>query len=187
MRRHLVRCLEVAQVPHRGRLCPIRAHRRQLLNRRLCRPTLIRRVSEFSAVARLRLSSSLRCGVAPCSKLVLSRAVCDLQEVGDDAHITAAPAMFLCIVVVACINAWRSQPQRKVLNYRNAYIAIAVGMLATIVATAVIAIAGGFSHLTIWIEVALIGLFAVFWVLQTIELWKPGLRQPTAVQLAESS
>lgn len=55
------------------------------------------------------------------------------------------------------------------------------------VATAVIAIAGGFSHLTIWIEVALIGLFAVFWVLQTIELWKPGLRQPTAVQFAESS
>lgn len=105
----------------------------------------------------------------------------------DDAHITAAPAMFLCIVVVACINAWRSQPQRKVLNYRNAYIVIAVGMLATIVATAVIAIAGGFSHLTIWTEVALIGLFAVFWVLQTIELWKPGLRQPLAAQLAESS
>jgi hypothetical protein len=105
----------------------------------------------------------------------------------DDAHITAAPAMFLCIVAVACINAWRSQPQRRVLNYRNAYIAIAVGMLATIVATAVIAIAGGFSHLTIWTEVALIGLFAVFWVLQTIELWKPGLRQPTTVQFAESS
>ncbi len=45
----------------------------------------------------------------------------------------------------------------------------------------------GPAHLTIWIEVALIGLFAVLWVLQTIELWKPGLRQPTAVRLAESS
>jgi hypothetical protein len=75
-------------------------------------------------------------------------------------------------------NAWRSQPQRKVLNYRNGYIAIAVGMLATISATAVIAIAAGFSHLTIWTEVALIGFFAVFWVLQTIELWTPGLRIP---------
>jgi hypothetical protein len=105
----------------------------------------------------------------------------------DDAHITAAPAMFLCIVVVACINAWRSQPERRVLNYRNAYIAIAVGMLATIVATASIVIAGGFSHLTIWTEAALIGLFAIFWVLQTIELWKPGLRQPSVTQLAQIS
>lgn len=103
----------------------------------------------------------------------------------DDAHITAAPAMFLCIVAVVCINACRSQPECRILNYRNAYTAIAAGMLATISATIVIASLGGFSHLTIWTEVALIGLFAVFWVLQTIELWKPGLRELPAARLAE--
>jgi len=44
----------VGQAPRRDRLRPIRARRRQLPSRRLCRPILIRRVSEFSAVARLR-------------------------------------------------------------------------------------------------------------------------------------
>ncbi|HTD09122.1 MAG TPA: hypothetical protein VK680_09555 [Solirubrobacteraceae bacterium] len=104
----------------------------------------------------------------------------------DDAHITAAPTMFLCIVAVVCVNAWRSQPQRHPVNFRNAYVAIAVGMLATIITTAASALSGGFSHLTIWTEVALIGLFALFWTLQTIELWKPGLR-PREPLIAESS
>jgi hypothetical protein len=94
----------------------------------------------------------------------------------DDAHITAAPAMFLCIVAVVCLNAWRSKPQRRLVNFRNGYVAIAIGMLATITTTAAAALSGGFSHLTIWTEVALIGLFALFWTLQTIELWTPGLR-----------
>ena len=94
------------------------------------------------------------------------------------AHITAAPAMFLCIVAVACFSAFRSQPKKRVVNFRNAYVAIAIGMLGTLVATAAIALIGGFSHVTIWTEVALIALFALFWTLQTIELWDRTRRHP---------
>jgi FtsH-binding integral membrane protein len=94
----------------------------------------------------------------------------------DAAHLTAASAMFLCIIAVACINAWETTPHSRLVNYRNAYIAIAVGMVATVAATAIAALAGGWSHLTIAVEVALIALFAAFWAVQTIELWDYGLR-----------
>lgn len=89
-----------------------------------------------------------------------------------DAHITSAPAMFLLIVFVVFVNARRSHPTRRLRNYRNAYVAIALGMLGTLIATAAVALKGGFTHATIWTEVALIGLFAIFWTLQTIEIWK---------------
>jgi hypothetical protein len=99
----------------------------------------------------------------------------------DGAHLTAASAMFLCIIGVACINAWETEPHRRLVNYRNAYIAIAVGMVATVAATAIVALAGGWSHWTIGIEAALIALFAIFWALQTIELWNYGLRSAACV------
>jgi hypothetical protein len=99
----------------------------------------------------------------------------------DVAHLTAASAMFFCIIVVACINARETKPHRRFVNYRNAYMATAVGMVASVAATAIFALAGGWSHLTIGIEVALIVLFAIFWVLQTIELRDYGLRPAAPV------
>jgi hypothetical protein len=32
--------------------------------------------------------------------------------------------------------------------------------------------------LVLWVEVVLITLFALFWLVQTAELWKRGLRRP---------
>jgi hypothetical protein len=92
------------------------------------------------------------------------------------AHLTAAGLMFACIIAVVWVNAFASQPCRRVLNYRNAYLGIAIAMATAVVATIAVAVFSGWSHLTIWIEAVLITLFAIFWVLQTIELWGPGLR-----------
>jgi hypothetical protein len=64
-----------------------------------------------------------------------------------------------------------------VMSYRNAYLAIAILMSAAVLATGLAAWLGGWSHLTIWIEVVLIALFAAFWALQTVELWDRSLRQ----------
>jgi hypothetical protein len=95
----------------------------------------------------------------------------------DNAHYTAAVLMFLCILAVVCINAaaYRDKPAR---NWRrNWYAAVAGAMLG---ASAVILIlaAAGWDHWVLAIEAALIFLFAVFWVLQTAELWSEGLRPP---------
>ena len=94
----------------------------------------------------------------------------------DGAHLTAAGSMFGCIIAVAWVNGTQSEPHSKFLNYRNAYLAIAIAMSLAVLGTLLAALIGGWSHLTIWIEVVLIALFAVFWALQTIELWDRGLR-----------
>jgi len=92
------------------------------------------------------------------------------------AHLTAAGSMFACIIAVAWVNGTESEPHGWVMSYRNAYLAIAILMSAAVLATGLAAWLGGWSHLTIWIEVVLIALFAAFWALQTIELWDRGLR-----------
>jgi hypothetical protein len=95
----------------------------------------------------------------------------------DNAHYTAAVLMFLCILAVVCINAiaYRRKPERD-WGF-NWYGAVAGAMLG---ASAVILIlaAAGWDHWVLAIEAALILLFAVFWVLQTVELWTEGLRPP---------
>jgi hypothetical protein len=53
---------------------------------------------------------------------------------------------------------------------------IAVAMLAALVATVAINLATSSTTLVFWVEVVLITLFAVFWVVQTTELWNRGLR-----------
>ena len=95
-----------------------------------------------------------------------------------NAHYAAAIPMFICIVAVVAINAAEYKKHKSGSAIRNPYTAVAVGM---VVALVVIGGAGllGWHHWTIAIETALLVLFAVFWTVQTIELWKPGLRVRT--------
>jgi hypothetical protein len=91
------------------------------------------------------------------------------------AHYTAAILMFACIIAVVAINAAGYRAQTSGSAIRNPYTAVAAGMGMAIVA---IGAAGllGWDHWTIAIETALIALFAVFWIVQTKDLWKAGLR-----------
>ena len=64
-------------------------------------------------------------------------------------------------------------------RYVGMYRSIAVAMLVALAATVAINLATASTTLVLWVEVVLITLFAVFWVVQTTELWNRGLRRPT--------
>ena len=65
-------------------------------------------------------------------------------------------------------------------RYVPVYRGLAVGMLGALAATVAISLATSSTSLVLWVEVVLIALFATFWVVQTVELWRHGLRQPGA-------
>ena len=92
------------------------------------------------------------------------------------AHNVAAVGFFVLIGAVAAIGAWR--PQRAPRRFRPAYAAVAVGILvclAGLAATLVVAAGGGdVTRPMPWVflgESLALVLFAVFWFLQTVELW----------------
>ena len=100
------------------------------------------------------------------------------------AHYTAAAILFVCIGGVVVLNA--KEYRRKVPSKRptvNRYSIIAAAMAASLVVMGLWKWIFGWEHAVLWIEGALITLFALFWLSQTQELWHEGLRtdgaQPT--------
>lgn len=87
------------------------------------------------------------------------------------AHYTAAILMFGCIYLVVRANAIDTTNDRVRAWYR----AVRWGMVAAAVVFGAAGLAG-WGYWVLGIEVALITLFAVFWVVQTAELWRQGLR-----------
>ncbi|WP_237572922.1 hypothetical protein [Mycolicibacterium lacusdiani] len=94
-----------------------------------------------------------------------------------NAHGVAAVAMFASIIATVLITAFvtgnqdRAKcPQRR--RYQAAYRVIAAAM-ALALGTAVVLhlVLDGFNHAIIVIEAALILLFGVYWLVQTVELW----------------
>lgn len=92
------------------------------------------------------------------------------------AHFVAAALMFICITAAVATNAVAFKEKQRDRNLRNRYLAIALAMVSSAL---IIGIAGaaGWDHWLLVLEAALIGLFAVFWVIQTEELWNEGLRK----------
>jgi hypothetical protein len=85
-----------------------------------------------------------------------------------NAHGVAAVAMFAAIIATVAITALVVDSGR----YRWVYRAILVAMVATLVAAVSLHLAlDGFNHAVIVVEAALIAEFAVYWVVQTVELW----------------
>lgn len=103
------------------------------------------------------------------------------------AHGAAAVPMFVCIVAVVWLNGRdvRSSMRAGVAparaaRYVAAYRAISVLMLVSLVVTVLVSLVTGSSELVLSVEVVLIVLFAVFWLVQTTELWDRGLRRGAA-------
>ena len=103
----------------------------------------------------------------------------------SNAHGAAAAIMFLAIIVTVCATAFivKHQDTRKSPHWRGyyrAYQMIAVGMILTLAVVVVLHFAvSNWSHWVIVVETLLIGEFAAYWVIQTIELW----RTPDRIQL----
>jgi hypothetical protein len=100
-------------------------------------------------------------------------------------HDAAAIPMFLAIVGVVWLNARdveQAVSQGAVPTTRTRYVSmyrtVAIAMLVALAATVAINLASASTTVVLWVEVVLITLFAVFWVIQTIELWDRGLRRP---------
>jgi hypothetical protein len=93
----------------------------------------------------------------------------------SNAHDVAAGLMFACIFLVVCINSRDYSGTRPAESVRNRYGVIAVVMGISVVLF-LIATALGWDYRVLGIEVALISLFAAFWVIQTNDLWHDGLR-----------
>lgn len=119
-------------------------------------------------------------GAAVLTWLLLSVVfLADRHLFRDVAHHVAAFGLFACVTAVVFVNA-RAKRDVDVekghdASLRNRYLLIGCVMVA---AGAILLIAGlaGFAHALLVAEVALISLFAVFWLTQTIELWHRGLR-----------
>ncbi|MEV8239314.1 hypothetical protein AB0O90_03690 [Microbacterium testaceum] len=99
------------------------------------------------------------------------------------AHNAAAVGFFSVIGVVAAVSAWR--PQRSLRRFRVLYAAVAVGILGVLLALVAVLVAGAATATVGGVPVIFLGesvvvtLFAVFWLVQTVELWDapdPALR-----------
>ena len=134
---------------------------------------------------------AVRRGVSPARTTVIAFAAAVLAEVAAafvfyversfflaHAHTAAALTMFTCIFVVVSLNAAAHWDGRAWL--RNTYVAIASGMALAMLVVAVVALATTWRHATLVIEGVFISLFALFWSVQTHELWWAGLRPPRA-------
>lgn len=136
----------------------------------------------------VRLSSANRLGLGLTIAVLGSGAVWFVvarDSFVQRGHDAAAIPMFLAIIAVVWLNARDVQhgvEQGGMPSERTRYVAmyrtIALAMLAALAATVTISLATGSTSLVLWVELVLITLFAVFWVVQTTELWNRGLRGP---------
>lgn len=94
----------------------------------------------------------------------------------EHAHTVAALALFAFIVAVVVMNAWDFAVERSG-RVTNRYAAIAALMVGTLVVLGGAALFTGWDHAVLWLETLLIAQFAAFWLLQTVELWKAGVRR----------
>ncbi|MGL5862145.1 MAG: hypothetical protein ACRCY9_12910 [Phycicoccus sp.] len=97
------------------------------------------------------------------------------------AHEAAAVPMFVAIVAVVWLNArdvertMSSTPTAR--RYVRIYRAIAGLMLVGLGIVVGVSLATQSTSLVFWVEVVLLVLVAVFWTVETVELWHAGLRR----------
>lgn len=113
------------------------------------------------------------------------------------AHYLAAIPLFLVLVAVMVVNAVSyarteaAQKGREMgrAELANRYLAIAALTVALVVTLGLVTWLGHWRHGTFWLEVVVIAAFAVFWAVQTAELWgeDEGLRPDPEGVLAPQS
>jgi hypothetical protein len=111
--------------------------------------------------------------------------VVDRGLIRDEAHLAASVGMFGGIMAVVLLNALprpRLDPQAVPAPpaYRRTYLVLFVVMAVSGTVFAVIAWSGRFEHTVFWLESVLTGLFAVFWIVQSKELWLVASRASAA-------
>lgn len=86
----------------------------------------------------------------------------------ENAHYIAAYVMFFFLWVVVVLNQLTTQDAA----YKHLYRVIWVGMLLSVcLLPSLDALVLEIKHLTLWLEALAIGLFATFWVVESVEQW----------------
>ncbi len=96
------------------------------------------------------------------------------------AHYTAAFGLFGAMVGVVVSNSRscrRARVARTGRDLAEVYAALAVAMVAATAVLGLVTWLAGWAHGPLWIEGVLIALFALFWLIQTRDLWDQGLRE----------
>ena len=109
-----------------------------------------------------------------------------LQWLIDNVHFVAAAGLFVCILVVVMVNARRAEDKPSGTASRARQSVEAVGELAAVtrrhdryiwIARIMLLVAAGSALLMVadvitlfWLEIAVTGLFIVFWIVQTVDL-----------------
>jgi hypothetical protein len=102
-------------------------------------------------------------------------------------HYAAAVTMVIGVIGVMVLSALREEVERSPLvqkgeasasyvqspatKFKKAYLVIAGLLVAALGVAVLVAVLTNFDHLTLWIELAVIALFGVYWAVQTRELW----------------
>jgi hypothetical protein len=106
-------------------------------------------------------------------------------------HNVASVSMFFFIWLNVIWNAIQLRITTKQTAHParilNRYSWIAIGMFVAAVVHLVAALTTDWRHVVLSIEAVLIGFFAYFWLLQTVELWDKGLRSGPPVSPPPSS
>ncbi|MDT5029915.1 MAG: hypothetical protein QOC94_86 [Actinoplanes sp.] len=85
----------------------------------------------------------------------------------DNAHFASAIGLLVCVVVVALVNARRSRDDKAVKLHRNGYAWIALSLVVAAVLGTILMLTGVIA--LFWVEIVVALLFAVFWMVQTVE------------------
>lgn len=103
----------------------------------------------------------------------------------DHGHAAAALLMFGCIVLVVALNgrAFVRKERRagrtgRAPGWANRYAVLAWLMVLGLAGMSGWHLLVGWDHWVFAVETTLLGLFLLFWTLQTEELWDEGLREP---------
>jgi hypothetical protein len=85
----------------------------------------------------------------------------------DNAHFASAIGLLACIVVVSLVNARRSRNERGIKLPRNGYAWIALSLVVAAALGTILMLTGVIT--LFWVEIVVALLFAVFWMVQTVE------------------
>jgi hypothetical protein len=93
------------------------------------------------------------------------------------AHLFAAVGMFAGMAAVVLLNSFPHRTLDPAMvaapaPYRRTYRAILAAMVGSAVGFGIVAWSGRFAHTVFWLEAALIALFGVYWIVQSVELWQ---------------
>ena len=100
----------------------------------------------------------------------------DRDSFGCGAHFTSAIVMFVFIIAVVAWNAWGAAGEEVRHAGATTYGVLAAAMVGAAVVLGVATWRDWIDNGVFWIELTLITLFAIFWALQSRELWDEGVR-----------